>query len=312
MLLIGFTPLRGMSQISIRYRQEFSADRTYVQFGIDDVPAGGHIKPGDRARILAGYPEHEREARARGEPMLGEGKVYKTPEADIIEDVDPLTFPTYWKWGYGMDIGIDHPWACVLMAWDTDQDVIHLVAELRVSGQTPGQHFALMRALEQRIFNRHMDFPVAWPADAGTRDRGSGEPVKNLYKQYGLRMMAETATHANMKGVAANSLEGGIQEIDLRERNGKWKVARSCICYLEERRLYHRKDGEITRLRDDALSAGRYGMMMRRFFKPLEECGGAAAGSPGWFPTSRRTSETQFARGTPNHPDGDFDLFTGR
>jgi hypothetical protein len=25
--------------------------------------------------------------------MLGEGKVDKTPEGDIIEDTDPLTFP---------------------------------------------------------------------------------------------------------------------------------------------------------------------------------------------------------------------------
>src|SRR5262249_7640437 len=163
----------------------------------------------------------------------------------IIEDADPLSFPTYWRWGGGMDFGIDHPWAYVLMAHDVDQDVLHLVAELRVSDQTPGQHFAMIRALEIRIFNRHMDFPIASPADGSTRDKGSGEPLKNLYKQFSLRMMYAPATHANLKGVAANSLEGGVQEIDARERAGKWKVSRSCICYLEERRLYHRKDGEI-------------------------------------------------------------------
>jgi hypothetical protein len=153
-------------------------------------------------------------------------RVYDLPvtaAAGIVDQtltfkLDPLTFPTYWKWGAGMDLGIDHPWAYVLMAWDIDEDVIHVVAELRVTGQTPGQHFALIRGLELRMFNRHMDFPISWPADAGTRDKGSGEPVKNLYKQYGLRMMPEAATHANLKGVAANSLEGGVQEIDLRER----------------------------------------------------------------------------------------------
>jgi hypothetical protein len=158
-----------------------------------------------------------------------------------------------------------------------------------------------------------MHFPVAWPADAGTRDKGSGEPVKNLYKQYGLRMMAEAATHAHLKGVAANSLEGGVKEIDLRERNGKWKVGRNCICYLEERRLYHRKDGEIVRLRDDALSAARYGAMMRRFFKPFDECDSWEGGG-GWpMASSRRGGgEPQYAAGTPNHPDGDIDPFTGQ
>jgi phage terminase large subunit-like protein len=314
MLLITFTPLKGMSEISARFRNEFSPDRTYVQFGIDDVPATGHIAPDARARIIAGYPTHERDARSKGEPMLGEGKVYQTPEGEIIEDARPLEFPRYWRWGYGLDLGIDHPWAAALMCHDNDQDVIHLVAELRMSGQTPGQHVAAMRGLEQRLFGRHMNFPVAWPVDAGTRDRGSGEPVKNLYKQFGLRMMADPASFVGLKGSSAVSLEGGVAEIDARERNGKWKIARSCICYLEERRLFHRRDGEIVRLRDDTLSAARYGMMMRRHFKPFEECDPWTTGNaPGGWPSSgsRGGGSTQFARGTPSHPDGEFDPWTG-
>jgi hypothetical protein len=115
MLLITFTPLRGMSEISARYRTEFSPDRTFVQFGIDDIPPDGHIKPEDRRMIMGGYPDHERDARARGEPMLGSGKIYQTPEAQIIEDTDPRDFPSYWRWGAGMDIGIDHPWAYVIL-----------------------------------------------------------------------------------------------------------------------------------------------------------------------------------------------------
>jgi phage terminase large subunit-like protein len=316
MLMITFTPLRGMSEISLRYRNEFSPDRTFIQMGLDDVPPTGHIAPADRARIVRGYAEHEREARSRGEPMLGEGKIYQTPEAEIIEDGrPPLELPKWWKWGYGLDLGIDHPTGIVLMCWDVDQDVMHVVAELRVSGQTPGQHFALIRALEVRLFGRHMNIPIAWPADAGTRDRGSGEPLKNLYKQYGLRMMSEHATHANASGLAATSLEGGVQEIDLRERNGKWKVARSCSLYLEERRLYHRKDGEIVRLRDDVLAAARYGAMMKRFFKTFTKIDPwESPPNPAW-PSSggpSRGGPQRYAQGTPNHPDGIFDLFTGR
>jgi hypothetical protein len=316
-----------MSGISVRYRQEHSPDRAFVQMGIDDVPpakddfdedAGGdgdgggaglygHIPLGEREKIIEGFPEHEREARSRGEPMLGSGRVYAAPENQIIEDVDPLSFPLYWRWGYGFDIGIDHPWSAVLMCHDTDQDVIHLVAELRISNETPAGHFAAIRQLEKRIFNRYMDFPIAWPRDADSRAPGSGESVKNLYKQFGLRMMAEPATLPNLKGVAAVSLEGGVQEIKTREKFGKWKVARNCLCYLEERRLYHRKDGEIVKLRDDTLAAARYGMMMRRFFKSLEECGGEMPGqywAPG--PERRNRSGSTIARNV------HFDLFTGR
>lgn len=191
-LVLTFTPLRGMSAVSIRFRQEQSPDRTFVQMGLadvppakDDLPEGGaddvppgHIPLAEREKIIEGYPVHEREARSRGEPMLGSGRVFQTPEDVIIEDVNPLGFPLYWRWGYGFDIGIDHPWAAVLMCHDIDQDVIYLVAELRIADETPAGHFAAIRQLEKRIFNRYMDFPIAWPADAGTRDRGSGEPIK--------------------------------------------------------------------------------------------------------------------------------------
>jgi hypothetical protein len=298
--------------ISVRYREQFSSDRTFVQMGISDVPPDGDIAPHARAQIIEGYPEHERDARSKGEPMLGEGKVYKTPESEIIEDTDPGSFPIYWRWGYGIDLGIDHPFAAVLMCHDVDQDVIHLVAELRIGDAPAAAHVAQMRQLEKRIFGKHMDFRVAWPADAGTRDKGSGEPAKNLYRQFGLHMMAEPATLAGLKGAQATSLEGGVQEIDARERAGKWKVSRGMLCYLEERRLYHRKDGEIVRLRDDTLAAARYGMMMRRYFKPLDESGGGVAGTVAWHSMLRKQSrQSGFARGTPSHPDGDMNPFTG-
>jgi hypothetical protein len=91
------------------------------------------------------------------------------------------------------------------------------------------------------------------------------------------------------------------------------KVARSCISYLEERHLYHRKDGEIVRLRDNILSAARYGLMMRRHFKTLGECvpleTAASAGWPSRGGSGRGGGGPQYARGTPNHPDGDMNPF---
>jgi hypothetical protein len=184
-----------------------------------------------------------------------------------------------------MDIGIGHPWACILMCHDVDQDVLHLVAEARMSDAPIGVHVATMRQIETRIFGRHMDFPVAWPHDGGTRDRSSGEAIIKSYKHFGLRTMAEHATHANTKG-GATSLEAGIHEINTREQHGRFKVSRSCVFYLEERRVYHRKDGEPVPLKDDALAAGRYALMMKRYFKPLDQCAGAA-GYTNW-PTSSR------------------------
>ena len=80
-----------------------------------------------------------------------------------------------------------------------------------MQGATISAHVSAMRQIEQRIFGRQMDFPVAWPHDGGVRDRNSGEAISRMYKNFGLRMMAEHATHANIKGVAATSLEAGFR-----------------------------------------------------------------------------------------------------
>lgn len=239
--------------------------------------------------------------------------LYQTPESLIVEDADPLSFPTYWRWGWGIDIGIDHPFAAVLMCHDPDMDCIHLTAELRVSDQKPDQHAAAMHEVEKRIFGRQMEIPVAWPHDAGSRDKGNLEPIKNLYKHWGLKMMAESASLPGIAGIAARSLEGSIAEIDARERGQAWKVSRDMRFYLEERRMYHRKDGEIVALHDDTLSAARYGFMMRRYFKTRVDCGGGAVGTAAYSQWLRRQTtpgQTQFARGSARHPDGSYDVFS--
>jgi hypothetical protein len=128
-------------------------------------------------------------------------------------------------------------------------------------------------------------------------------------------MMAEEATLPNLKGAAAYSLEGGVAEIDAREPAGKWKVSRRCVNYLEERRLYHRKDGQIDPLRDDVLSAARYAYMMRRKFKTLDECRGISGPGAPWPGGGGRGPggggrPTQFARGSINNRP--YDVWTGR
>ena len=50
-----------------------------------------------------------------------------------------------------------------------------------------------------------------------------------------------------------------------RMQTGRWRVFSTCTNWLEERRLYHRKDGKIVKERDDTISASRYAMMMKRF-----------------------------------------------
>lgn len=64
---LTFTPLKGMSDVVKRFLLEPSADRHVTTMTIDDAE---HYSAEERARIIASYDAHEREARTKGIPML--------------------------------------------------------------------------------------------------------------------------------------------------------------------------------------------------------------------------------------------------
>ncbi|WP_435053993.1 terminase large subunit domain-containing protein [Mesorhizobium australicum] len=88
---------------------------------IDDAP---HYSPGERAAIVAAYPEHERDARARGIPVLGSGRIF--PVAEALIACEPFRLPRYWPRLGALDFGWDHPSAAVELAWDTEADVVYV------------------------------------------------------------------------------------------------------------------------------------------------------------------------------------------
>ena len=75
-------------------------------------------------------------------------------------------------------------------------------------------------------------------------------------------MMNDEATFEN----GGMSVEAGVAEMHDGMRGGRWKVFRDQNDgWLEEYRLYFRKDGLLIKENDDAISASRYALMMRRF-----------------------------------------------
>lgn len=279
MAFMTFTPLKGRSAVVIRFLDEPSPDRGMVFMTIDDAL---HIKPEEKETILAGYLAHEREARARGVPVLGSGRVFTASEASITEA--PITYvPSYWKKIWGIDPGIGHPFAAVLALWDVDNDVIHIHHCLRIADGLPINHWAAMKPVGAAV-------PVAWPKDAGDREKGSGQPITALYKKEGAIMLAE---HATWEGGGV-STEAGIMEMDQRMKSGRFKVAAHLSDWFEEYRFYHRKDGQIVKIKDDLMSASRMCVMMKRFGRTVQ-LGGYVA----------ERMNTGLAAGV------DFDVFAG-
>ena len=284
MVFLTFTPLKGRSSVVLRYTDEPSPDRVVVTMTIDDVAAEihGHITPEDRDTIVAGYLPHERDARAKGIPILGSGRVFMVAEDDYLED--PLEFiPPHWAVLVSLDFGIGHPFAWILMLWDRDNDVIHVHVAQRMSDAVPAIH-------ARNILLVASEAPVAWPHDGAQREKGSGKPLKNLYKAEGLKMLDK---HAQFED-GSNSVEAGILEMDQRLKTGRLKISRGLLDLIEEIRFYHRKDGQIVKIKDDLIDAMRGAVMMKRFARPVPLGG-----------SRKRSRNQQIAH------DVDFDMWAG-
>lgn len=245
---VTFTPLLGMSDVVKRFLMEKSDDRTVTQMTIEDAE---HYTPEQRKRIIDSYPEHEREARTKGIPILGSGRVF--PVAESLLQEEAFEIPKHWPRIAGMDIGWDHPTAVVWLAWDRDADVIHVYDCYRLREQTPVVHAAAIKPRGQWI-------PCAWPHDALQKDKGSGEQIAKQYRDQGVNMLPPRATFED----GSNGVEAGVLDMLDRMKTGRWKVAKHLNDWWEEFRLYHRKDGLIVKEGDDLMSASRYGLMMKR------------------------------------------------
>ena len=253
MCFMTFTPLKGRSSVVLRFLDEESPDRGVVSMTIEDAL---HIPAAERERIIAAYLPHEREARARGVPTMGSGRIFMASEDSILEA--PVEYiPAHWVKLWGIDFGIGHPFAAVLILWDRDADVIHVHHTYRVVDALPIQHAAAMKPVGAGV-------PVAWPRD-GTNRAVDGRPLAAHYKVQGLRMLQDHATWPD----GSVSTEAGILEMDEREKSGRLKYARHLSDILEERRFYHRKDGQIVKLKDDLMSALRIAIMMKRLARAV-------------------------------------------
>jgi hypothetical protein len=215
---------------------------------IDDA---AHYTPEQRAAIIASYPAHEREARTKGVPSLGSGRIFPVAEQEI--QVGAFKIPASWPQLIACDFGYDHPFAAVRQAWDRDNDVWYITATYRQREATPVIHAAAIRPWGDWM-------PIAWPHDGYQHDKGSGLALAEQYRSQGLEMLPEHATHEE----GGFGTEAGVMEMLDRMQTGRFKVFAHLSDWFEEFRLYHREKGQIVKERDDLLSASRIGLMMRR------------------------------------------------
>lgn len=266
-MLCTFTPLKGMSAVVLSFLNEPSPNRFVLTLGFDDAP---HLSPESKAKMLAAFPPHERDARSKGIPQLGSGAIYPVPESDIV--IDPIPIPDHWPRAYGFDVGWNRtaaPWG----ALDRDSDTLYIYAEHYRGEAEPSTHAAAVKAKGDWIPG------VIDPAARG-RSQQDGLMLMQKYIDQGLDLE-----------VAFNGVEAGIYEVLTRMTTGRLKVFRTCTNWLEEFRLYRRDDkGRIVKTKDHLMDGTRYLVMSglaRAKTKPITKPkifnGHHSSGGQGWM-----------------------------
>lgn len=258
LVFMTFTPLLGMSDVVMSYLgKDKTEDRHVTQMTIDDAE---HYTPEQRAQIIAAYPPHEREARAKGIPVLGSGRIFPVPEEMVF--VPAVKIPAHWKRIGGLDFGWDHPFAAVELAWDADTDTVYVTKAYRQREATPVIHAAAVKPWGDWL-------PWAWPHDGLQHSKDSGKPLADQYRAQGMRLLDQHARYPDNKdGTSGTSgVEAGLMDMLDRMQTGRWKVFDHLEDYREEFRLYHREEGKVVKVRDDLISASRYALMCLRHAK---------------------------------------------
>jgi phage terminase large subunit-like protein len=244
------TPLLGMSEVVRRFLQQKSDDRFVIQMQIDDV---GHYTEEQKRKIIASYPPHELEARTKGIPILGSGRIFPIAEDRVA--IEHRDIPPHWPRIGGMDFGWEHPFAAVELAWDRDADTVYVTKTHRLKEATPVVHAGALRSWGKEL-------RWAWPRD-GRREtlEGAGIALAEQYKEQGLNLLHE---HAQFEDGSV-SVEAGLMKMLTMMQAGRFKVFKHLNDWWEEFRLYHRKDGKVVKEGDDLMSATRYAIMMLRY-----------------------------------------------
>lgn len=219
-----------------------TSDKFIIQVTWDEVP---HLTEEMKKGLWDALPQHERDARSKGLPQLGSGRIYTVPEEEIV--ISPIELARHWPRFYGMDFGTASPTAVVWFAWDRESDIIYLYREYYQAGKLIHEH-----AREIKLPNPWI-FGVCDPSGMKqVGDHKSGKKVMEMYVEEGLKLE-----------IADNAVEAGIEQVLLRLKTGRLKVFNHCNNWRQEYRVYRRdKEGKVAlKQKDHALDATRYAVV---------------------------------------------------
>tara|TARA_R100000951_G_scaffold7417_1_gene7071 strand:+ start:1970 stop:3223 length:1254 start_codon:yes stop_codon:yes gene_type:complete len=245
-MLLTMTPLSGMTDTVLNYitdRDEGTSLRgkAFVQASWTDAD---HLSAEDVHDLEESIPAHTKEARSKGIPSVGEGRVY--PIADSQISVPRFKIPDYYEHIYGLDFGWQDPTAAVFIARDPDTDTSYIYNTYKLAEQTPVSHANnLLQLGSDQIMG------VSDPFGGTQRGQSDGVQMIERYLNAGLDIVSAERTF-KQNGIAT------VLELML---SGKLKVFEDLSDWWGEFRIYgYDKKGKPNDKHDHLMDAMRYGI----------------------------------------------------
>jgi len=210
-----------------------------VQATWDDAP---HLSEKQKDDLWSEIPPHERDARSKGLPVLGRGKIYPVDVETVL--CDPFEIPRYWPRAYGFDADWNHT-AAIWGAWDREADIVYLYSEYYAGQKPPAVHAAGVKLRGEWIPGA-MD-----PSTHGKINQSDGKVLSEEYFSLGLSLEN-----------ADNTVEAGLFACYQRMETGGLRVFRTLQNWQAEIGIYRRDDkGKVIKENDHIMDAMRYLIM---------------------------------------------------
>lgn len=234
-VLCTFTPMNGMTEVTESFMSVDKPDSKFMCTASWDDAL--HLDEATKKEMLEQYPLHERDARSKGIPTIGVGRVYPVDMETIL--VDPFDLPKHWVRGYALDVGWNKT-AALWGALDRDSDILYLYSEHYQGMVEPAVHASAIKARGE--MTGYID-----PAAKGG-SQADGEKLIQLYRNEGLKL-----------AVADNAKEAGVYDVYQRMTSGRIKIFRTLVNLQKELPIYHRDGtGAIVKKNDHLCDCLRY------------------------------------------------------
>lgn len=227
--ILAFTPLKGLTDVVLKYldngqyplhgEHPKDSDKYIVRIEMDEVP---HLSEEDKRMYLSESSPHDVEARTKGYPALGSGRIYPYSEAQVF--CKPFKIPEYWPRCFTLDFG--HHVTCALWgAKDPHTNILYIYAEYYSEGHQTAQIHA-MNIRQRGTWIKGICDP------SGGGRQNDGRLLQELFEDQGLDLTP-----------GENSFLAGVTRNCNMFENGSLRIFDTCEHTKQEFRIY-RFDGK--------------------------------------------------------------------